>query len=326
EINAIWGVATNELLAVGDSGGSKRGMLLEYDGTSWNDLGDLVSSEFRGVHGFGSGGAAFAVGGGGTVARRADGVWTQDSSPTTFALHSVWGADESQVWAVGNTGTLLLYNGTSWGEADSPTNLALHDIWGRSANDAYAVGASGVMLQWDGVQWTVLRSNTTANLRAVWGLAPDNVYAVGAKATIMHFNGLNWSQIKVEDEVHGGEPTPVVNQLFDVWGTANDRLFAVGADGTLIQTEVSQTTGDILWVKSPQQDNDVTVRGLVGQDDENLWMFGRDGLILHFEPPAMSSEESESIATLYDAFRFDNGEIITVGNLATILRRGVFAE
>ncbi len=317
----VWGASASSLLAVGD-----KGLLMVRENGAWSKQGNLVSDELRSIHGFSAAGLVVAVGGGGTIVHRTNGVWGKETSPTTFVLHGVWGANTSQMWAVGNLGTLLSWNGAGWSTADSPTDLTLYDIEGRAHDDVYAVGQSGVMLHWDGVEWEVLRSNTTANLRAVWGLGPNNVYAVGAQATIMHFNGLNWSQIKVEDEVQGGEPVPVVDQLFDVWGEKSNDLWAVGADGTLIHTETESTTGEIQWVKIPQDDNPVTVRGIVGQDAENMWLVGRDGLVIHFDPPSLELELTESIATLYDAIRFDNGEIIAVGNLATILRRGVFAE
>lgn len=324
ELYGIWGQNADNLVAVGD-----KGLLMKYAGGQWTKEGNLTSSELRSIIGFGADGPYVAVGGGGTIARTTEGVWGQDKSPTTFVLHGVWGASENQVWAVGNLGTIIRYDGTAWKAFESPTGLTLYDVAGRNANEAFAVGQNGVMLQWDGVEWAVLRSNTTANLRAVWGFDATDVYAVGAQATIMHFNGLNWSQLKVEDEVHGDTAQPVINQLYDVWGPSKKEVYAVGADGTIIMREIDAMTGQPQWVKVPQQDNDITVRGMVGLDAENMWMVGREGLVLHYTGmagQALTTEDTLSISTLYDVIRFKNGSMVAVGDLGTVLRRMLFAE
>ena len=314
----VWGASASDMLAVGE-----KGVLLEYADGAWTKAGNLTSAELRGVHGFGSAGPWFAVGGGGSIVQNLDGVWEVGKSPTSLVLHGVWGANPNDVWAVGNLGVMVRFDGTSWTEFDSPTGLTLYDVDGRSATDMFAIGAGGVMAQWDGVEWSVVRSNTTVALRAVWGLGPDDVYAVGAGATIMHFNGLNWSQIKVEDQVIGGEAVPVTDQLFDLWGTSPTNIWAAGIGGAVIHTEVDDLTGDLTWVKIPQDQNEVTVRGIWGFDAENMWLVGREGTVVHFNGGTYTPEETLSISTLYDVIGFGDTDLIAVGDLGTVLRRGL---
>ena len=58
---------------------------------------------------------------------------------------------------------------------------------------------------------------------------------------------------------------------------------------------------------------------------DDLSISWREGLVIHYAPPGMTPEDTGSIATLYDVLRFDNGEMVAVGNLSTVLRRGLFA-
>jgi len=323
----VWGENAQAMYAVGE-----KGVLLRYGSGVWSKVGNISTDELRGVFGFTDDGPMFAVGGGGTVLRRTDGVWAKGKSPVTYVLHALWGPKPTQIFAVGNLGTMVRWDGEAWTEVTMPTKETLYDIAGRSDTEAYVVGASGVMLQWDGTTWSVLRSNTSANLRAVWGFGPKDVYAVGAKATIMHFNGLNWSQIKVEDQQQGDQAVAVTDQLYDFFGTVNvdtgdQEMFAFGASGTVIQRDIQARTGKYLWVKVPQADNVVTVRGAVGADAEDMWLVGLEGLVLHYAGKAgqaLTPEESTSIATLYDVVRFADGAVVAVGDLGTVLRRQLF--
>jgi hypothetical protein len=109
--------------------------------------------------------------------------------------------------------------------------------------------------------------------------------------------------------------------MYDVWGPYSTNIFAVGVGGVLIHREIDDLTGEATWIKVPQQDNEITIRGFWGADEENMWMVGRQGTILHFDGQFMTPEPTESIATLYDVIGFAGGYLVAVGDLGTILRR-----
>lgn len=317
----VWGAGDDIAWAVGEKSGDKT-VVTAWDGSQWAEQSlNKLNYELRAITGFDGGDLLIAVGGGGTIVEVVDGVWNKTESPTTFALRGVWGSGSDRVWAVGNIGTILERVDGTWSAVlDTPTKVTLYDVWGRDDSDVYAVGQGGAMLRWDGTEWILLRSSTTAALRGIWGSGPDDIYAVGSQATIMHFDGLYWSQVKVQDELHGEELVPVTDQLFDVWGRHKDDIYAVGANGTIIHLTLDEQSGVRLWVKEPQPDLTVTLRGVTG-DDTQTWAVGRTGTLMNYQLGQLSPETSGTIATLYDVIAFADGELIAVGDLGTVIRR-----
>ena len=319
-LRGLWGADGNNIYACGD-----KGVIVRYDGTQWNNEGELLKDSngalLNGIIGFGAEGPIISVGSSGDSVIFKDGVWSKAGSKVnTNELHDVWGAVEDEVWAVGNLGTIIKWSGTNWSEIVSPTPFSLYAVWGRSQEEVYAVGQNGVLIQWDGTIWKIIRSSTKMNLRSVWGLSPTDIYAVGQFATIMHYDGLNWSQIKVEDQVSGGTMQPVVDQLFDIWGTSPTNMWAIGAAGTIVRTISDEESGDLTWVKLPQQDTSITLRGIWGRDEEHLWMAGLEGTVIRSNGQYLKEEETGSIATLFDIQGFENGDIVAVGDIGTVLR------
>jgi hypothetical protein len=319
-LSGIWGFDSNNIYACG-----VKGVVIRYDGSEWKSEGDLLKEStgayLNAIIGFGAEGPVLAVGSAGDTVLFKDGVWDKAGSKVnTNELHSVWGAVFEEVWAVGNLGTIIKWDGSNWSEAVSPTAFNLYALWGRSQEEVYAVGQYGVLLKWDGTSWKVIRSSTKMNLRAVWGLSPTDVYAVGQFATIMHYDGLNWSQIKVEEQVIGGALQPVVDQLFDIWGTSPTNMWAIGADGTIVRTDTDEESGEVTWVKYPQTETTISFRGIWGKDKEKIWLAGLEGLVIRTNGVYLKPETTGSIATLYDIIGFENGDMVAVGDIGTVLR------
>ena len=311
---ALDGSDPSSMFAVGS-----EGLLMDYNGTSWTKVGNLGNDFLYDIHHVGVG-VYFVAGSGGTViSNHTTGVWEKITTPTTADLNGIWGASQSNVWAVGNLGVIIHWNGVKWNAVASPTEMSLKGIWGRAEDDIYAVGEAGALVHWDGTEWTTVRSNTLANLRSVWGLNENDIYAVGQGATIMHYNGIHWSQIKVEDEVSGGQAQPVVDELYGVWGANATDIWAVGRDGAMIHLTVDPETEETAWIKVPFE-NEVTLRGIWGYDDKHMWLAGREGYIFSFNGNALIPQQSGSIATLYDIFGIDEDSILAVGDLGTVLR------
>jgi len=318
DLNDVNGSMASDLYAVGAGG-----LLLHYDGSTWSKVGNLVAEDLLALEQLGAGGAVFAVGAGGTVVSDVSGIWEKTITPTTADLLDVWGADPQNLWAVGNLGVIIRWNGTKWVTATSPTELNLHGIWGRSADEIYAVGEAGVLLRYEDETWTIVRSNTSVNLRSVWGMDDQTVFAVGAMATIMRYNGVNWSQQVVEDEVSGGQLQPVVSELFGIWGASPDDLWAVGADGTMINYSKDPESGDVAWIKVPQQSTGIAFRGIWGTGKDSMFLVGREGSVIKFNGQSLQKQNTGIIATLYDVTGFSETSVFAVGDLGTVLRSQV---
>jgi len=107
-LNAIWGIAPDSWLAVGDSG-----TVIWWEGTDWI-IGDSgVGSNLRSVWGA-TADDVFAVGDGGVIIHWDGSAWAPMISGTTVRLMSVWGADSGNVFVVGDNGTILRCNGAEW--------------------------------------------------------------------------------------------------------------------------------------------------------------------------------------------------------------------
>lgn len=172
---AVWSSSGSDAFAGGDDG-----VVLHYDGTSWNPQASGWPEGLSAVWGVGPAGAVFAVGTRGTILYYDRSTWRVLTSGTTQPLNSVWGTSANNVFAVGGAGTILHYDGTAWSAQNSGTTQSLNGIWGSAASAVFAVGDSSTILHYDGTKWTARSTAASMNLRGVWGSSPTNVFAVGA--------------------------------------------------------------------------------------------------------------------------------------------------
>ncbi len=256
QLNAVWGVASNEVWAVGSGGATWR-----WNGSVWSRIAQWrTSNDLHDVWGW-AGNAVWATGGTGVIllwngswtldsyqapwqALRGvsgivgdvwavgdygsimhwNGVWSSSPSGTTSPLGGVWEVAPNDVWAAGYDGTMLHFDGSAWSPWPRRTLANLADLWGSSASDIWAVGSGGGILHWDGVHWVPFSSGTTNDLNAVWGTAWNDVWAVGAAGTILHWDGGSWSKAISGTAV----------DLFGVWAASSTDAWAVGAGSTIL--------------------------------------------------------------------------------------------
>lgn len=83
-LRGVWGAGRNDVWAVGDNG-----IILKYNGTTWNPV----------------------------------------DSTTKFGLRGVWGSAANDVYAVGLGGTVLHYDGQVWKRQDSGTSIPLVGVF-----------------------------------------------------------------------------------------------------------------------------------------------------------------------------------------------------
>lgn len=151
----VWGTSATNVYAVGvvQSG---DGIILQFDGTAWNEVDD----------------------------------------GTDVGLGSVWGTSSSDVFVGGDKGLLLHYNGIGWENMSFDTDCDITDIWGSPYSDVYAVGADvttgeGIILYYHpqvysdfGIGWTEIYS-TTDELFGLWGASRADVFVVGENGSIL---------------------------------------------------------------------------------------------------------------------------------------------
>jgi hypothetical protein len=133
----------------------------------------------------------FAVGDGGTILRRVNGIWTPLLSGTTSNLRGVWAASSSDVWAVGVAGTVLRFNGTAWSTIAGVTTSDVDAVWGSSATDVWLVG-SGQVTHWNGTSFSATGFGGT--MLSVSGTGPRDVWVTGENTFLHHFTG-TWTTV-----------------------------------------------------------------------------------------------------------------------------------
>ncbi len=154
-IFGIWGAASNDIYAVGSSGG-RNGFLWHFDGTAWSDvpLPEDVSLD-------------------------------EHNDPPT--LTKVWGADADDVWVVGGRGTVLRGNHRDgFRRIEADTETLLFTVHGDQASGrTVAVGAAETRLELSStVTNTEPDSQSSTLLQGVW-VAPSGVaWASGDRGVI----------------------------------------------------------------------------------------------------------------------------------------------
>lgn len=173
QLSGIWGSGPNDVWAVGSAGYTSNGIVVHYNGTTWETV--------------------------------------LEGSPTVavFELTGVWGTGPSDVWVVGRQ-NIAHWDGERWAHEQCELVLGmvergsqpqrclsgLINLWGSAPNDVWAVGSvlmggSGFIQHWDGTAWTVAEYAMQNEVIGVWGSGPNDVWAVGnivlGGATLLHY-------------------------------------------------------------------------------------------------------------------------------------------
>jgi hypothetical protein len=105
-LHDVWAAGNGHVFAVGVDGA-----IYHFDGSDWIDESIETTTDFYGVWSNYDTPFAIAVGEGGVVYHRVDGVWTpqlMDLVEEDYTLRDVWGLGESFAIAVGDDGQILM--------------------------------------------------------------------------------------------------------------------------------------------------------------------------------------------------------------------------
>lgn len=147
----VWGLARDDVWAVGGNLSGGTGVLWHYDGRAWRD------------------------------------VALPNNLGATAVLYKVWGRARDDVWVVGANGTTVHYDGRAWTQVQIPTTARgpLFTVHGRG-NERYAVGgnASGILLEADGRGWKQAELFDAPRLAGVFAPASGAPLAVGNEGSV----------------------------------------------------------------------------------------------------------------------------------------------
>jgi len=297
-----------------------RGRILQATASGGWVLKQVASSAvtLRGVWGDATGGELFVVGTGGTITHRstAQAVWQGQSSNDAAGrdLLALAGRASDDLVAVGAQGVILRYDGAAWGvqEATGPA-YAHADLAGVAAlpdGNWVAVGAAGGGLRFDGNAWVDLPSRPRADLHALVAGPDGALWIAGDRGLLL--------RTEAGGKADGWTVVPVDTDA-TLRGLAVDgagRAWAVGDGGTVLKTTA---TGDTEVYPQPVP---VDLEAVL-VEDEDLWVAGRGGTLLHGSPsdPAhLVPVPSGTVADLHALARGGDGALWAAGGFGALVR------
>jgi hypothetical protein len=157
------------------------------------------------------------------------------------------------------------------------------------ANNVWIVGAGGQILHFDGCTWNEYDAGTTADLWWV-SVTADAVFIVGDNGTIIR--SVNTSAQRTFELM----PAPTTVTLFGVYATSTNHAWAVGFDpmnpepsGVLLHYEGTDWTTVQL---PPELGANRDIFKVWGRSPNDVWLVGRDGLVLHYDGQSWLPVES----------------------------------
>ncbi len=213
--NSIWGVAENQVWAVGDEG------LIEYfDGTQWSLEHSGVPQQLNSVSGR-SATDIFAVGDEGIILHWDGNLWAQENSSFQETLWECFALEAGKAWAVGDSGTVLENTNGEWlALPPLETQEMLWGCWASANDDLWVAGINGGIYRWNGEAWNILQSGVPV-VTSIFGTAPDDVF-FSAIGEVWHWDGTSFSNNHFCS-------TP----FYCVQGNNNGLVFATGMDGKI---------------------------------------------------------------------------------------------
>jgi len=338
ELEAVWGIATDNAFAVGDNGT----ILNTSDGINWIPMKSGTTEGLNGVWGadFSN---VFAVGDRGTILKFDGNTWAAMESNTTQQLYAVWGSGPNDVYATSYSGDIFHYNG-SWSQLNHGliTTANLYGIWGTGPNDIWVVGSNSTIMHYDG-SWALITDHglTNRDLYSVWGDG-TNLFIGASSGRVWQYDGdTTWTDPLVgASSLQGvwGDPgndvffvensgsiyhydystswTPMtsgtITSLNGVWGTAGDEMLAVGASGTILTYNGSWASLTTIETLEMQYDT-------WGSSANDIYSVGANGSIIHFDGGGWSAQTSNTTRRLESVWGSGPSDVFAVGFFGNIL-------
>ncbi|MBL9007642.1 MAG: hypothetical protein JNJ46_25520 [Myxococcales bacterium] len=311
DLYSLWGADSTDIWAVGSAG-----TVLRYNGVYWTASSSSHSAHtllaVAGTSGLQpqSPASAYAVGEQGTVLRYSGADWVTDApfgllAPRT--LHAVTAPSPTEVWLAGSGGTILKWDGVRVVGGGTGTVVDLFGVW-AGGGVVVAVGAAGALVQGNGTTWTAtaLPAAGGRTLRALWGSSATALWIVGDGGTILFWNGV--SAVSA--------PSGVADNLRAIWGAGTQDIWAVGDSGRILHFDGST------W-SLHGQGSSLTAKALLslsGSSAAQIYAVGESGTMLSFDGSTWTLLDSGSIGTLTGIAVLPDGDVLAVGQGATILR------
>ncbi|MBW2702918.1 MAG: hypothetical protein JRF33_19020 [Deltaproteobacteria bacterium] len=269
----LWAQSPDRIFA-----GGTKGLLAVHDGARWRKLFmRIIAYDLNAIHGP-PGGAAWAVGNGGTIIlRRADGTWTGsgDHGQGTTDLFGICIPIPETGWIVGDGGIVLMRNGGAWQSFTAELEGGFFDVFGFSLSEMVAVGTSGtggsIMGREDDEFVSLSAQDFPNTLRAVHMISDSGGgYAVGDDGVIVH----NEYDAAADELVWRQQDYVSMDNWRSVFQDSTDSAWIVG-EGALGGARVSRMiNGELDTTEWVQPNTDQPLNAVWGVEGGSVWIAG----------------------------------------------------
>lgn len=250
-LSGVWGSSADDIFIVG--GTDDAGEIHHFDGTDWSAMeipegvGMLVWS-----YGF-SASDVWTVGRAGVVLHYDGSTWESVDSHTEEDLWGVWGAGPNDIYMVGGNVfsgqvTILHWDGTDIEAEELPAEenprsvRALFKVFGVDGR-VFAVGQTGLIVERTASGWVRHPTGELADedFVALWGNSADDIVAVGGRvqSKVSSFDGSDWTTV---------EPTQNFGGFNAVYVTNAGEVLVGGVSGAV--GIFDRATQDVEYLKS----------------------------------------------------------------------------
>ncbi|WP_309895134.1 hypothetical protein [Archangium sp.] len=254
----------------------------------------------------------WAVGGSGSIVRRAGGQWSEFPGGVARTINAIWGTDDRNLWAVGDQDLIMRRVDERWSPAAPPEPGAFRALWGSgdtllaAENNPTATGGSnGKIHLFQNGQWTPSASFPSNGVNAFWGTGLAPVWAVGT-------GGLIRRRDEAGTWLTEGNPNTASAQFNAVWGVPNAEVWAVGAGGAIFRRDVSGS-----WV-SQRPSGATELFGVWGTGSRDVWAVGLNGSAWRYDGTTWTQVSTGVTQTLRAIAGRSTDSVWAVGDNGTI--------
>jgi hypothetical protein len=212
--------------------------------------------------------------------------WETMETPTQYDIYGIHGTGPSDIWAVGGYSLhqdidkrclILHFDGNEWTEMTPPDYLgwtySLSSVHAVAPDDVWATTTSGpTPVHWDGSNWEFYHIPlfVEGSLYSITSVAPDHLFITGSHGQIMHKQGDSWT---MEQQTESGNFS--VNLIQTFWASDIDHVFAGDNFGGLYRRESDGSWTDLGF--GGGMFGGESIRALWGQSGSEIYMLGDNG-------------------------------------------------
>lgn len=226
-IRAVYAFDQNDIVAVG-----ANGLMMRYNGTSWQTIATGVTNYLYGVYVSPSPKYYYIAGSSGYLARTDSNFATWTPGVKNIAWSGSFYAmagDRNYVIATSYNGTIYrTSDGTNWTQSTTGGTGDLLAAGYSSYHGMLVGGYNGSLYRISASSGTVYQTystGTTANIYAIYGSNVKEFWIGGASGTLLKYDGSTFVPQK----------TGTTNYIFSIWGNTNQDVWFGGDYGMLMR-------------------------------------------------------------------------------------------